>query len=154
VAAALVFLINATYQDGQPEAPVAPVLRYSCTIATIALAPLVALAGYGVILRVQQYGWTPQRIIALACVGVAACYALGYAIAIARSGLPLRGLESTNVAVAFIILAVLLFLFTPAGDPARISVADQVGRLEAGKISPDQFDFAFLRSGSGRYGWQ
>ena len=51
-------------------------------------------------------------------------------------------------------LAVLLVLFTPIADPARISVADQVRRLEAGEISPSQFDFRLLRFHSGRYGLQ
>jgi hypothetical protein len=66
-------------------------------------------------------------------------------------GYLIRG-EITNVAAAYVILAVLLALLTPIADPARLSVADQVARLESGKIPPDQFDFAFLRFEGGRYG--
>jgi hypothetical protein len=43
-------------------------------------------------------------------------------------------------------------LLTPLADPARISVNDQMARLEQGRVSPDKFDFAFLRFDSGRYG--
>jgi hypothetical protein len=153
-AAVLVVLINSAQRDGESGSSVAAVLRYSSAVAVIVLAPLVALAGYGVALRVQQYGWTPQRIDALACVAIATCYALGYIIALARSGVSLRGLEATNVTTAFVILAVLLLLFTPIADPARISVADQLARLEAGQVAPEKFDFAFLRFQSGRYGDQ
>jgi len=48
-------------------------------------------------------------------------------------------------------LAILL-LFTPIADPARLAVDDQVGRLLAGKMSPDKFDFDFLTYKAGRYG--
>jgi hypothetical protein len=134
-----------------PNIPVR-VLRYAGALAVIALLPLVGIAAYALSLRVGQYGWTPERIIACACVLVAACYALGYAIAVLANRPWLKWLEITNVSTAFVVLAVLLALFSPIADPARISVADQVARLEAGSISPDQFDFAFLRFQSGRFG--
>ena len=152
--AALILLINAAYQDGNAETPVARLMRYASVVATFVLPPLVALAGYGLWLRVSQYGWTPERITAVACVTVAACYAGGYAVAIVLPRARVRGLESTNVFTSLVILAVLLALFTPIADPARIAVADQVARLESGEISPDKFDFAFLRFQSGRYGRQ
>src|SRR5262249_27520700 len=126
--------------------------RYTCIAASILLIPLIALAGYGLWLRLQQYGWTGQRVTAAACIAVGACYATGYATAVARSGMTLRLLETTNVVAAFAILGALFALFTPLADPVRISVADQVRRLESGRTPVDQFDFAFLRFHSGRYG--
>jgi hypothetical protein len=152
--AALVFLINDAYQSGDVQQTTAAIIRYSGTIAALALVPLVCLAGYGLALRVGQYGWTPDRIIVLACIAVAGCYAVGYALAAVRRDTWLESIELTNVATAYIILAVLLALLTPIADPTRISVADQVARLESGKIGPDQFDFVFLRFLSGRYGEQ
>jgi hypothetical protein len=47
---------------------------------------------------------------------------------------------------------VILALFSPLADPARLSVADQVRRLERGAVRPDQFDFRFLRFESGKAG--
>src|SRR6266516_5842913 len=149
---ALILLINSAYQDGGPEHFRAAPLRYSSVLAAVLLAPLLGLASYALLLRVQQYGWTPDRVITLACIAVAACYAVGYFVAALRSGLMLRELETTNVLTAFFIVVVLLALFTPIADPARISVADQVNRLQSGSIPPDKFDFGFLRFGSGRYG--
>jgi hypothetical protein len=64
----------------------------------------------------------------------------------------LKGLEATNIATAFVDLAIILALFTPLADPARISVADQTARLTSGRVSPDAFDWRFLRFGAGRYG--
>ncbi|MGH6716000.1 MAG: DUF4153 domain-containing protein [Bradyrhizobium sp.] len=150
--AALVLLINAAYQDGKPEAPIALFLRQSRWLAAIAIVPLVVLAGYGLLLRVEQYGWTPERVVAAACVVVAACYAAGYVFAGASSRLALRQLELTNIATAFIVVVIWLALLSPIADPAKISVADQISRLNAGRIAPDRLDFAFLRFGAGRYG--
>jgi hypothetical protein len=150
--ATLVILINATYQEGRADEPPPRALRYGASLTALALVPLVALAAYGLWLRINQYGWTPDRIVAAACVVVAACYALGYALSALRLGAWLKWLEAVNVLTAFVILAVLLALFTPLADPARIAVADQVRRLEAGKVAPEKFDFQFLARGGVRYG--
>jgi len=77
---------------------------------------------------------------------------VGYVVAAARSGALLHGVEGTNVVTALVVVGLLLVLNSPIADPDRISVTDQVSRLQSGRISPDEFDFAFLRFGSGRYG--
>lgn len=153
-ATALVFLINAAYQDGDEQRSVSPPLRWAGRAAALALGPLVVIAAYGLILRVRQYGWSVDRIFAATYVVGAGCYALGYAVAALRPGRWLSGIEVTNVATSLVILALLVALFTPLADPARLAVQDQVARLLAGRVSPDRFDFNFLRFRSGRYGMQ
>jgi hypothetical protein len=61
-------------------------------------------------------------------------------------------LMRVNIATAFVVLAVLLGLFTPIADPARIAVNSQVARLRSGAVSPGAFDFNYLRADGGRYG--
>jgi len=146
----LVLLINTAYQDGRRD--IASVVRYSAHAAALLLLALVALAGFALALRVAQYGWTTFRVDAVACVAVAACYAIGYAVAALRWRTRLAGIETTNIATALVVLAVLLALFTPLADPARIAVADQMGRLRDGRIAAEKFDYDFLRFKSGRYG--
>ncbi|NEX91789.1 DUF4153 domain-containing protein [Caulobacter sp. 17J65-9] len=150
-AAVLIILLNAAYQDGE-DAKTPTVLKWAGRVTALAVAPLVAIAAYGVWLRVGQYGLTPERVIASACALVGACYAVGYAIAALKPGAWLKPLEATNVATAFVAIGVLIALFTPLADPARIAVADQVRRLEAGKIAPDKFDFGFLRFDGAKWG--
>ena len=150
--AALVVLINATCHDGLPEHEPPPVLHHASRIAALTLAPLVAIAAYALALRVEQYGWTTDRIIAAAGIGVAGCYALGYAVAALGRGGGLRRIESCNIATAFVILAVLFALFTPIADPARLSVRDQRARLDSGVVPPEKFDFDYLRFDGARYG--
>jgi len=86
-----------------------------------------------------------------ACIGVAACYAIGYAVAALRWHALLADIETTNVVGEFTALALLLLLFTPVADPARIAVADQMKRLRNGTTPPEKFDVSFLRFHGGRY---
>jgi hypothetical protein len=150
--AALIVLINANYQDGGREGFPPRVLRWVGRAAGLLLGPLAALAAYGVLLRVGQHGLTPSRIYALACVVVAACYAVGYAWAAVAKGGWMKPLELTNWITAQVAVAVVLVLFSPLGDPARFSTDSQVGRLVAGKVRPDAFDYGFLHFRSGRWG--
>jgi len=80
-AAWLVVLINAAYQDGDAIRKPVKLLRLAGSLGGLLLVPMVALAGYAVYLRIAQYGWTAERIEAVACVIVAAAFATGYAIA-------------------------------------------------------------------------
>ncbi len=150
--AMLVILINTAFQNGAIADQVARVLRLSARLACGLLLPLVAIAAYALGLRVGDYGWTTDRIIAACCLAVAACYAFGYAWAASRRSLWLAPIASVNIATAFIMLALLLALFSPVLDPARLSVADQMARLENGQQRSDSFDFDYLRFEGKRYG--
>lgn len=151
-AATLIVLINAAYQDGQPDRPPPAPLRWSGRLAAILPAALTGLAAYAIWLRVDQHGLTPERVIGIACVVVGACYALGYVAAALRTAPWLKPLEATNIVAGVVAVLVLLALFTPLADPARLSVADQLRRLQNGTVSAAEFDYDFLRFGGGRYG--
>jgi hypothetical protein len=150
--AALVILINAAYREGEPNTEVPPVLRMFRWAASLVIAPLTTLAGYAIWLRVDQYGWSPERVFAAACLVVAICYATGYALAAITSQLSLKPVERTNVLTAVVTVGLLLALLSPIGDPARVSVADQINRLKSGKVNAGQFDYALLRFRTGTYG--
>lgn len=151
-AGGLIILINAAYQAGERDDFPPKALKWAALAASAALLPLVAIAGYGVLARIGQYSLTPERVLSGACVIVGGAYALGYLFAAVSRGGWMRRLEGTNVAVAWLVLALLLALLSPLADPRRLSVDDQVGRLTAGKITPQAFDYQFLRFQSGRYG--
>ncbi|EJL32807.1 hypothetical protein PMI01_02446 [Caulobacter sp. AP07] len=146
----LILLTDAAYQDGTETTAV--VLKWAARLAGVLLVPITVLAAYGLSLRIGQYGLSPDRIIAAACVLVAAGYAVGYAVAAVRPGAWMRTLEATNIAMAFVVIAVLLALCTPIADPRRLSVNDQVARLEKGKVRAEAFDYQFLRFDAGRFG--
>ena len=157
VAAALVvFLINSFYQDGAGgEAAAgsgARIKRLSAIVGAIELIPLVALSAWALSLRVGQYGWSVARIFAAAVLVVAACYAVGYAVAVALSAATLKRVEITNFFAAYVFLILALALFSPVADPARLMVADQVARLKSGEVAPDEFDFTALKFDGARWG--
>jgi hypothetical protein len=83
---------------------------------------------------------------------IALAYAAGYAFAAIRRGPWLSTIKTWNFTVSVLILAVIIALFTPIANPTRIAVADQMARLKSGAISPDRFDFRYLRWEGGRYG--
>ena len=148
-AAAFVILVNAAWQNG--AAPAARPVALAARIAGLLLVPVVLLAIYALALRVQDHGWSNDRVIAAACMLVASCYAGGCAAASLRKGW-LPGLAGVNIAAAFVVPAVLLALFSPFADPGRLSVNDQLARLRDGKVKVANFDYAYLRFHGGRYG--
>ena len=156
-AGALIILINTAYQDGRPDNLPPVVLRVAVRVASGLLTPLIVIAVWGLSLRIGQHGLTPDRIIACACALVGAAYAIGYGLAalvplVRRGSTWMKALEPTNIAVAVLTVGVILALFSPLADPARLSVADQVKRLESGKVAINQFDWRFLRFQSGKAG--
>lgn len=153
-AAGVIILINTVYQDGRSEKPVPQILRYAGRLAALTLIPTVAIAIYALSLRVGQYGWTVDRILAAFCAFVAAFYALGYTVAVLKPGAWLRFIEAWNVMAAVLVLILLMALLTPIADPARLFVNDQMARLQSGKISKEHFDFKYLRENGERFGHQ
>jgi hypothetical protein len=150
--AALIILINATYQSGERPGFPPVILKWTGRIAALLIAPIVVIAAYGVMLRIGQYGLTPERVQAVACLVAAGCYGAGYAVAAVRPGVWLKTLEITNILTAGVVILILLAVFSPLADPQRLSVNDQIRRLDAGRISAADFDYQFLRFKSGRTG--
>lgn len=151
-AAALIVLVNATYQDGERPGHPPWVLKWAVRMAAGLLAPLVLVAAYGLWLRIGQHGLTPGRIYALACLTVAMVYAGGYGWAAVDRRAWMRRLERVNVVAAHVVVLVLLAVFSPLADPARLSVADQVARLRSNDVDARSFDYEFLGFQAGRWG--
>lgn len=151
-AAVLIILINSAYQNGQVGKHIQVLLRISARIAALLLSPIVLIAIYSLSLRVLDYGWTDSRIIAAACMLIAALYAIGYARAACSRSDWLKQLAPTNILASAVIIIVLLALFSPLADPARLSVASQVQRLQSGKVDATLFDYDYLRFSGQRFG--
>ena len=150
--AALVILINASYQDGNDERAPPEVLKLSVRAAALALVPIAVLAVYSIWLRVEQYGLTPERVAGLAIVGVGTIYAAGYGVAALWPGRWMQPLQPTNIAAAIAWVALIIGMLSPLADPSRLSVNNQVNRLLSGTVTPEQFDFDALRFDTHRYG--
>ncbi len=146
------FLLNAAYKDGGPSNLPPVVLRWAGRIAGPMMLLLALIASYAILLRVQQYGWTPDRVLSTAVALMALVYSLGYTYAASRRGTWLSAVQTVNVSASWVILAILALLLTPLADPERMSVQSQMSRLARGHVPPGKFDYQFLRFDSGRFG--
>ena len=150
--AVTLMLLNAAYKAGYPTSLPSAVIRWAGRVAGPAMLLLAVIATYAIALRVQEYGWTPERVLSTAVAVMALVYGSGYAYAtFGRAGW-LHPMQTVNVFASLVIVAILTLLLTPLADPARLSVNSQLARLTVGKVAPSRFDYQFLRFHSGVFG--
>lgn len=153
VVAVMVLFVNAVYQDGEEAMPYPRWLRLLVDAGILSLPLFSALALYALMLRINQYGWTQERIAGMVAAVILSCHALGYAIAVLRRGAWLAGIRRVNVAVSLFAILLAVLFNSPVLDPHRITVNSQLDRLAAGKVESKDFDLRHLRFYSGRQGW-
>ena len=149
---ALVLLINAAWQQGDEERTAHIILRWSARIACGLLLIFSSLAAWSLWLRIDQYGLTPERVMALVGVTIAVLYGLGYAVAAVMPKGWLALLAPVNIALAVIAALICLCVLTPIADPYRLSAQSQGQRVASGKVTSDKFDWRVLRFETGSYG--
>ena len=143
--AGAILLANAVIADGRDERTSNPVLLWSALALVAVVLPLAVLAGVAMGIRINEYGWTPERIWGAIAVGVAIAYGLGgwWSIWRGRRNFDdqLRPVQ-TNLAIAVCGLA--LFLALPILDFGAISARSQLARLESGRVEAEKFDWAAM----------
>lgn len=150
-----VFFLNCAWQDGM-DAPVYPRwLASTLAVAWPSMVVVAGVAGLALWLRIRQHGLSEERVWAVFVWLLASGYAVGYSLSLLHRGGGNRWMHAvgrTNVAVAVFAVAGLFLLTTPLLDPTRLAVENQVARLEAGQLTPEAFDFSFLRYQTGVWG--
>ncbi|MCY3813006.1 MAG: DUF4153 domain-containing protein [Gammaproteobacteria bacterium] len=138
----------------EAEQPYPALVQAPVTLA-IAFLPIVsALALLGIGIRVDQYGWTVARAWAFTGAAVLALFSLGYTWSIVRHrrNWP-DGMARVNVAMGWVMLAILLLINTPVLDFRAISTRSQIARVESGEIQPIEFDFRYAGAMLARPGY-
>lgn len=148
----LILLINAAYQDGKKYKSEVKLIQYVSKFAAILLPFLVGIAGYGLYLRISEYGLSNQRIIGGVILIILSQYALGYCIAVFRPGPWLKFIETCNFYTALSIMLIVVLILTPIADPSRLMVQNQQHRFLSHKISQDKIDSKYIYDYGGRYG--
>lgn len=147
-----IHFLNAAYDDGEKQ-PVYPVwMRHALRIAVFSMPVYAALCIYSLGLRVDQYGWTVQRVWAGLITMVFSLYGVGYAYAALNRRSWMGPIARINVPMAVVVAVLVALAHSPIVDPKRISADSQVGRLGDGKQKPATFDYDYLRFHLGRYG--
>jgi Domain of unknown function (DUF4153) len=113
-------------------------------LAAIVL-PLAVIALYAMLMRIGQYGWTPERLWGMVAVVIALAYGAAglWSVVRGRGDFDdvLRPLQQ-KLAIGLMLLAT--FLALPIMDFGAISTRDQLARLESGAVNATQFDWAAM----------
>jgi len=153
LAASNLFLLNGVFQDGQHDAGYAKPLKILINASLCCLPLLVVMGGYSSWLRIDQYGLTPWRFLAMLLVVLALVHSLAALWAVfARRSVWLASLSRSNPWVALLSFVVLLLMFSPVLDPQAFSAHNQVQRLLSGRTPVAEFDARSLRQNLGAPG--
>lgn len=155
LAISVICLYNAAYQDGEQGTPFPRGLALLMRIAAPLVLMVALLAGYGILIRVDEYGLTVWRVLAIVTAGIATCYGAGFALAAIRGRSWMAGLGTINICVALLLVAVLASLLSPLASPFRLAAANLEHRIvttpfRRGKLDIDAFKV--LRFDTGEYG--
>ena len=135
------FLVNGVFQEGH-QGNVYPVaLKRLVNASLLCLPVLVGLAAYASWMRIDQYGLTPSRIMALLLVGVMQAHGLAaaWAVLASRQGW-LNSLRVSNPWIALLSAVLVVLFYTPLLAPQALSAKNQVERLVSGRTPVGEFD--------------
>ena len=149
------FLLNGVFQDGTQGSGYPTWLVRVVDLCLLCLPVLVVLAGYSTWLRIEQYGLTPSRILAMVLVLVILIHSVAALLAVFVSrSIWLGSLRVSNPVIALLCVVLLLAMHTPWFSPLKMSANNQVQRLLSGRTAVDNFDADTLRNRLGSEGKQ
>jgi hypothetical protein len=152
--AIMLFFTNAVYQDGRETNPYAPII-HRLIFSGLCVMPIIsALSLYGLVLRLNQYGWSVERCWAFVVWLILTLIAVGYVAGIIRRRTDWTSdLARVNTAMGLVVLAIMLLANSPILDFRKISLASQLKRVESGEIELKEFDFWYTRHNLARPGY-
>jgi hypothetical protein len=148
---ATILLANAAWLDGTRTAFSNKGMEVCAKLSLLCLPIYTTLCLYSLGLRIQQYGWSVDRIHAAFFVVIAGIWGLGYAGVVLLRQWP-SSIGRVNTAAALILAVIVVAMNSPLLDPYRLSANNQTERLLEGRTRPEDFDFLYLRFNLGRYG--
>ncbi len=140
-------LTNAVVRDEDEQASKSRVLRLAGFVLALGILPLAVMAAGSMGTRIAQHGLSPERLWALLAIAVAVAYGLGYfAAALRGRRAGWRGfVRQANLHLAVMTCAIAFILALPLFNFGAISANNQLGRLQSGAVSAQDFDYAALR---------
>ncbi len=130
--AASATLITTAIDQSDTEATQSTVLSRATQALALLLPIPAGLAAYSVWLRVDQYGWTPDRLFAALMALFALGYALLYAAAVIRRAGWMARIRQGNIAMAVAGVAAAMLWLTPVFNAERVSAGNLVARYQSG----------------------
>jgi len=143
--AGAILLANTVFAENSESRSTNPILRAASLLLVAVVLPLAAIAALSLGIRIDQYGWTPERMWGVIAIIVATAYGLAgwYAIWRGRREFD-ESLRPLQTALALGVCGLALLLALPIVDFGTVSARSQMARLESGKVSPAKFDWAAM----------
>jgi hypothetical protein len=145
-------LINTALDRDDTRAVSTSGLRNATRLLALLLPLLALLAVWAVLLRVWQYGWTPDRVLAATAAFVILAYGIGYGVSVLRGSGWRARVRAVNVVMALAVIGVSALWLTPVLNPFRISANSQIARYVAGKSDLEQLPLWALQNAWGKAG--
>lgn len=151
--ALIFFFVNAVYQDDPESRPYNQWLHKFIFIGIALLPAYSAISFYGLSLRIDQYGWSVDRLWAFLIWFLLALFSIGYLWGIIRlrEGWQ-KQLSKVNVSVGLVVLVSMLLVNSPILDFRKITVISQLNLLREGKISEEEFSIYYFSRNLSRPG--
>lgn len=148
------FFINAVYQQGEKNQPYHLLLHRLILTATALLPVYSLISGYGLLLRIMQYGWTLDRCWAVLIWVLLACFSFSYLVGIVRlRDQWLSALSKINITMGLVFLAMMLLVNSPILNFQYIAAQSQLARLDKSATTFDKFDYYYFENNLGRQGY-
>jgi len=140
-------LANAVVRDDDESRSDNVVMQAAALVLAFSIFPLTVFAAISMGIRIDQYGLSPERLWALVAIMIATAYGLAYWVGLARGRLAgwSHYLRRANLHLAAASCVIALLLALPLVNFSAISARQQVARLNAGEVTPEEFDFAAIR---------
>ncbi len=122
---AALLMISAGIDAGAKTETKARFMRICVALMALVLPALAGLAAWAIWLRVAQYGWTPERLMAATMVAVLLIYGVAYALSVVLQGDWMARIREVNTGLAVACMVVALIWFTPFVVPERIAALSQ-----------------------------
>ena len=145
-------LVSSVVADDDVNASPTPLLRASARLLGFVMPVLAAVAVWAIWARVDQYGWTPIRVLAMTAALVAAGYGLSYFWAACHARNWMARVRRSNIVMALVLIVLAVVWLTRIWSPEAVSADSQVARLEAGTLAPDDFPDTEMRMYWGKPG--
>jgi hypothetical protein len=151
--ALVLFTLNLAFQQGDC-APKMPKLAFQILLVCLALLPIyMGISGYGLWLRVEQYGLSISRLWAVFMWVFLTLYVTCYSISIIKNKLTwYLSLAPINTRLGLLLIAALLVSQSPLLDFKQLSAQNQLARIHNGTTQVNDIDVYYFAKDLGKAG--
>lgn len=148
------FFVNAIYHKGNDNKPYHFIVHWFVLVGVAILPVYSVISAYGILSRITQYGFTPDRLWALSIWFILSCFVIGYLIGIVKLRDNWLIIQSkVNVLMGWIVLAFVLLVNSPALNFKSISTKSQMTRYYNGEVSLEDLDINYFSHNLGKPGY-